>query len=148
MKSGFVDMKAHVLFDSKKILRAMDRKTRNALMKVGRLVRWAARDSLRKRKGPSRPGEPPHVHGKQLRQILYAYDPAGQEVVIGPKGLSARRLPVPAIHEFGADVVRRRDGKVETAEYPARPYMLPALEENASEIPEQWRGGFDYLGAG
>ena len=44
-------------FDSDKVQKAVDRTERKVLSKYGSYVRRTARSSMRKRKGPSKPGQ-------------------------------------------------------------------------------------------
>ena len=102
---------------------------------AGASVRKAAQQSLirvaNKRKA-SAPGSPPHTHkGVFLkRSIRFAKLPEGKGVIVGP--MASMVGDVGAVHEFG----ERR----ETASYPLRPFMRPALESQLSRMPRHWRG--------
>ena len=119
----------------------------DALRRLGFLVRKKAQQSILKEDGPSEPGTPPHTHGKReyrtsgrlhtktLREshkgllptsILYSTtDDAGPGVVIG----TAENVigTVGGLHEHGG----MRYGH----EYPARPFMGPALAAEIGELP-------------
>ncbi|HOF17724.1 MAG TPA: hypothetical protein PK082_02350 [Phycisphaerae bacterium] len=108
-----------MFFDSAAVVRSVDAATRKVLSKFGAFVRTAARTSIRPRKAPSAPGEPPHSHtGDLRRRILFAYDPASRSVVVGPTlfhhvQLSAFLGPgvsVPELLEHGG-----KAGVIETA---------------------------------
>jgi hypothetical protein len=101
-----------------------------------------------------------------LKNILFAFDPQSESLIVGPVGLNQKwslgpqlgSSTVPQIHEFGARVkirearlgkkwfsgVRRvRPGqatRVRTAKYAPRPFMGPALEAEQQNIPEAWAG--------
>ena len=97
---------------------------------------------MRKRRGTSRPGQPPFAHeGSLRRMVLFGYDPRTESVVVGPVGF--RQGNAPSVLEFGgrATVVRRRGGKrtKQTVRIAARPYMRPALEKEAPNLPNVWR---------
>lgn len=148
-----------LFFDREAVQKAVDAATVRTLNRLGAMVRLTARRSMRRKKGPSAPGQPPHAHGgpkkagkkftgawlKEL--ILYSYDPLTRTVVVGP--LKFRRSNVPALHEFGgtADKVewrtvagKRVPVKVGVSHYPPRPYMKPALDKILPLFAEKFRG--------
>jgi phage gpG-like protein len=110
--------------------RAKDATFRN-LNHAAATLRLTAQRSLRKRKTPSAPGQPPSSFTGRLRKsILYAVDRARDYAVIGP----SRNLigPAGAAHERG--------GRFRGADYPARPYMGPALEKIRPRLARLWAG--------
>lgn len=145
-------------FDRDKVLRAADKATIQVLGRFGAFVRRRAQTSMRRKKGASPPGQPPHAHGEKragkkysgawLRElVLFAYDPLTRSVVVGPLGF--RRSSVPALHEFGGtqdrmgwrtEAGKRVVKKVGTARYPPRPYMRPALLAELPKFAELFRG--------
>lgn len=163
--AGF-DLKTAVklFFDRPEIEKRIGLAEVRALRAIGSQVRLEARDLLVKRKGPSKPGDPPHVHSTDkkytLRFILYFYEPEAHTVVVGPIGLTRR--PAPELLEKGgtrtfteAQVrgqwipakLARSDAAFD--EYPKRertitveprPWMVRALEEALPGIPEEFRG--------
>ena len=142
-----IDMRiTKLFFDKPKVLRAVDRATRQALTKVGAFVRRTARSSIRKRKRTSEPGKPPTSRTGLLKKFLFfAYDSQRQSVAIGPAELTgAKSKGVPEILEHGGSttIVRRRKGKLvrKRVKIAARPFMVPALHANLEHIPKQWRG--------
>jgi hypothetical protein len=90
----------------------------------------SAKSSIERASGPSEPGQPPHTHKRVFlrRAIRYAANKRG--AVIGPiasiVGQSAHA------HEFGGDY--------KGTEYPARPFMGPALVKAAPRFAGEWRG--------
>jgi len=157
-------------FDKKAVRSRMSKANRKALSKAGAFIRRGARSSLRRRKKSSQPGQPPSVHSTSsvatLKNILFAYEPQSESLVVGPVKLNQKTLlgpdlgdaTVPQVHEFGATVkireakvgknwrsgVRRvRSGqpvRVRAAKYPERPFMGPALEAEKDHIPDAWAG--------
>lgn len=122
-------------FDSKKVTRALDKNRRRALARGGAFVRTTARRSMRRKKGPSSPGQPPHAHEGSLRKLIFfGYDRDTKSVVVGP--LPIKRSPVPSVLEFGGTIetkrVRRVNGKKKTergrVRIAPRPSMRPALD--------------------
>lgn len=106
MAIGFRVPPARVFFDRKAVESMMDRETRKAYIAFGGLTRTIAIRSMRKRKGPSKPGEPPHSHRGLLRKFLFfAYERDSKTVVIGPELLTVaagyERGTVPAALEYG-----------------------------------------------
>lgn len=103
-------------------------------------IRTTASESVKAADGPSAPGTPPHTHtqritkkGKVRKGVLpkaIVYASKRGEAVIGPRksvvGLSA------AAHEFG--------GEFKGEQYPERPFMGPALEENLTSFGNSFAG--------
>lgn len=124
-----VKMTIRTRLDVKKVLRASMRANIESLAHAGAVIRLTARRSIRKRKGPSIAGQPPHTHTGALRNaILYAVEKTRGRVVIGPTfggtGTSAMA------HEFG--------GRYRKTMYPRRPFMGPALEKIKTRLPRIW----------
>jgi len=162
----------HLFLDRQEVAKAIDKANLRAMSKAGAFIRRRARSSLRRRKRPSMPGQPPSVHSRSstatLKNILFAYDPGNQTLVVGPVRLD-RNSPlgpqlgsatVPQVMEFGdtlkitevrvgnrwrSGVRRVRPGqprRVRAANYAPRPFMGPALEQEAAAgtIPTAWSG--------
>jgi hypothetical protein len=103
-------------FDRAAVQKAVSRGNLRALAKAGAFLRTRARTSLRRRKKPSAPGQPPSVHSRDsfvtLKNILFGLEPQRQAVLIGPVGLgragrSTAVVPdstVPNVLEFGGQV--------------------------------------------
>jgi phage gpG-like protein len=93
-------------------------------------IRKAAAQSLRKRRGASRPGSPPHIHRRRsLRSALFtAY--SKEDGIVGPRfsfvGEAGRA------HELGETFKKQT--------FPERPFMRPALEKNLGRFAKDWRG--------
>lgn len=108
--------------------RAKDATFRN-LTHAAATLRLTARRSLRRRKRPSAPGQPPSSPtGRLRRSILYAVDRPRQRAVIGP----SKELIGPAgqEHEHGAHVRKERFQK--------RPFMGPAFERIRPRLARMW----------
>jgi hypothetical protein len=126
--------------DRKTVTRKVDRKKIRVLMKQGAFVRRTARSSMpgptKKRKPPSSPGEPPRAQVGTLKKfIFFKYDSGTESVVVGPARVRADDQDAPRTLEFGG-MVRTGGGLARIA---ARPYMGPALDENAPRFAEMWR---------
>ncbi|MCC6910078.1 MAG: hypothetical protein IT430_19255 [Phycisphaerales bacterium] len=131
-----------LFFDRPKVKRAVDAARRKVLSKAGAFIRQSARTSIRKRKGTSKPGQPPHSHVGLLRRfILFGYDKQSDSVVIGPVGFRASTAPRVLERGGTTTVTRRRRGKrtERRVRIAARPYMQPALEKERPKLPELWR---------
>lgn len=131
-----------LFFDRQKVIRAVDKAKRRVLSRAGAFIRQAAKSSIRKRKGVSSPGSPPHSHTGLLRKlILFGYDRQRESVVVGPVGL--RKSEAPRVLESGGRTViyRRRRGRLvkQRVRIAARPYMRPALEKERPKMPKRWR---------
>lgn len=95
-------------FDRKGVLQKTSTKARSALRTIGSRVRRKARDIIRfTKKKASKPGQPPRSHTKHpfasIRNILYAYEPQRQGVVIGPVAIRPN-TEVPSTLEVGGKV--------------------------------------------
>lgn len=137
-------------FDRQPVVSAVDRTKKRVLNRFGAYVRRTARQSIRKRKRVSRPGEPPSSRKGQLRRFLcYGYEPGRDSVVIGPAKLSRSRFSIPEILEHGGVSTvrvrshkdrrgRRRRTRRQVA-YAARPFMQPAFEQEQQKLPQLWK---------
>lgn len=127
-------------FDRKAVKDAIDRETHAALSRFGAYVRQRARTSIRKRKGVSPPGLPPHSHVGSLRSgILFAFDRGRASVVIGPFPFRPGS-PGPRLLEYGGyGVVVERGGKKRRAYWRPRPYMRPAFQAELARLPDHWK---------
>ena len=127
----------HLFFDSEKVVRSVDKSTRKVLSKFGAFVRRTAKQSIRKRKASSAPGQPPSSHtGLLKRFIFFGYDPQNESVVIGPARLSQNnRGEAPSILEYGG----RTTVKKKRVKISARPFMGPAFEKEKPKLPSMWK---------
>lgn len=107
----------NLFFDRKAVAEHVGPQTARALSKLGSFVRRSARSSMRRRKKPSPAGSPPIAHSSSkvatLKNILFAFDPARNSVVIGPVRLNQKFYfggpvlaagTVPQLHEFGGSL--------------------------------------------
>jgi len=144
---------ARMFFDRAEVLGAVDKAARRVLSKFGAFVRRTARQSIRKRKKASKPGNPPSSHTGLLKQfIFFAYEPNRRSVIIGPEKLIGRvaRKALPAL-EYGGESEtwnlhwktiggqRRRVRTYEKINIKARPFMRPAFAKEEPQMPHLWR---------
>ena len=110
--------------------RAKQRSSEN-LGHAGAAIRLTARRSVRKRKGRSPAGTPPHTHTRRLpRAIKYAVEKAHSVVVVGPD-----------VESFGtAGAAHEHGGEFRGEHYQRRPFMGPALEKTKDRLPRLWAG--------
>jgi hypothetical protein len=163
-------MKRYFL-DRQEVARQIGRANQRALIRAAAFIRRRARSSLRRRRRPSQPGQPPSVHSTNnvatLKNIQFAYDPQSQALVIGPVALTGGQSnfgpqlagqTVPQVMEFGATVKMRearvgrswrnrprrvRSGqpiRVRRVKYQPRPFMGPAFQAEAGNVPSAWIG--------
>ena len=124
-----IGMKAKTRMDTGKVVRKVKQANIENLGHAGATIRIIARRSIRKRKGPSSPGTPPHTRRGQLRRaIVYAVEKQEQRVVIGPEFAGVG--PVGMAHEFG--------GRFRGQRYSRRPFMGPALMKVKDRLPRKW----------
>ena len=132
-----------LFFDRRAVIDAVDKVSRQVLSKICAFVRTAERSSIRKRRGSSAPGRPPHSHTGLLRRfIFFGYDRDAGSVVIGPAKLN-KGGETPHVLEFGGTTViekRRLSGERQRRRVTIqpRPYMGPALQREKSKLPSMW----------
>lgn len=121
---------------------AADRTTFKNLGHAAARIRKSAVESIKPAEGPSPVGSPPHTHtqgvtkkgkirrGELQRAIQFDVDKGRQEAIVGPRasvvGLSGRA------HELGEEHMGQ--------DFPERPFMFPALEENLDRFQADWAG--------
>ncbi len=135
-----VKYNARLLFYFQK-LKSRVRIARNkALYRTAGLIRTSTKRSMRLRRGPSRPGTPPHAHTRMgLRVIEFIVDDAAGAAMIGPlkfPGSNYFNEPVPFIEEFGGRFISRRS----YATYPERSFMYYTLKKlvASGKIPTEF----------
>lgn len=160
-------------FDRQAVIDAVGRAQARLFARAGAFVRTAARTSMRRRKAPAPPGKPPSVHSKDsfatLRNILFAWDPRSESLVVGPvtlnqssfRGSTVVKGAVPAIQEFGGVIGehqwQRRDGTWQRTDLRSRrfaggrpqrirraivrphPFMFPAMQKEMPKFPTLWK---------
>ena len=110
-------------FDRDAVRSKLTKKRHAALLNAGALTRKVAKNSLRRRKKRSSPGQTPSVHTRDqnvtLKNVQFAFDPNSEETIVGPVGLVDHITgegAVPGILERGAMVsepnARRRKRKI------------------------------------
>lgn len=120
---------AKIKWDASKLYKAVDGAEKRYLFKAGGTLRTIARRSIKRRKKKSRPGQPPSSQTGVLKNsIMFAVDLIEMDATIGPTFIAMHEIA--ELHEFGGI----RNG----IEYPARPYMAPALEEIIPQLPVLW----------
>ncbi len=93
--------------DDPAVLAKVDQANRRALSRYGNYVRVAARRSIRRRKSPSKPGNPPrNVTGLLKAGIMYGLDSTSKSVIIGAAKI-AGGSDVPETLEYGSAFPRR-----------------------------------------
>lgn len=128
-----------LFFDRSTVLSRVDRATRKVLSKFGAFVRQTARNSIRKRKSISDPGQAPSSHtGLLKRHIYFVFSPETESVVIGPVLLN-KGTDAPRLLEEGDTVVRTQRRRRVRMTYRARPFMGPAFEKEQQQLPALWR---------
>lgn len=126
----------HLFFDSAKVVRSVDKSTRQVLSRFGAFVRRTAKQSIRKRKKTAPPGQPPSSHtGLLKRFIFFGYDPQKRSVVIGPERLNQKNTDAPHTLEHGGrTTVDKKRVKIS-----ARPFMGRAFEKEKPTLPSMWK---------
>jgi hypothetical protein len=139
-----------LFFDRAGVISKVDVATRRVLSRFGAFVRTTAKHSIRKKKGPSQPGSPPHSHVGLLKKfIFFGYEPTAKNVVIGPTLLSSKKSggsnTVPSILEYGGKTERtfwdekERKRKSKNVTIQSRPFMHPAFDKELPKLPAMWK---------
>lgn len=111
-----VDQFKKGFFDRGAVIAAIGKAAAAGMARSAGYVRKVARNSMKKKRKASAPGQPPAVHEGSLKRLLFfAQDTSATSVVIGPVAFKGSK--VPGVLEFGA-------GKLEK-----RPYMKPAMDK-------------------
>lgn len=120
-----VDQFKQGFFDRGAVAGAMSEAARRGMMRTGGYIRTVAKNSMKKKKGPSAPGTPPHVHKGQLKNLLFfAYDALSTSLVVGPVGFKGS--DVPRVLEFGGRGILQRGYM--------RPAQAAAIERFAESV--------------
>jgi hypothetical protein len=105
-------------FDRPAVIRAIGRAEAAYLSRAGAFVQRRARSSIRRRKKPSAPGQPPSAHSKRnpsLKTILFAFESKRESVIVGPVKLNQVEFAiqgtttVPSRLEFGGGATIREE---------------------------------------
>jgi len=133
-----IGIKVTAFIDQRKTLAHIERKQTAVLFRLGGFVLSIMRRSIRKRRGSSKPGTPPHSHAGQLRRLMrFAVDKQAGEVVTGPMlfGNKSNVIPasgatIPELLNYGGRAsMLVQGGERVMAEYKPRPYVEPAQEK-------------------
>jgi hypothetical protein len=130
-----------LFFDKKAVAEKVDKTTRRVLSRFGAFVRRTAKSSIRKRKNPSPPGQPPSSHTGLLKKfIFFGYEPQKRSVVIGPVRLTQNgRGEAPSLLEYGGIGSVVRHGQKRSAFIRERPFMGPAFEKELPQVSSLWK---------
>jgi len=126
------------------VVKAADRQTQRVYNKFGAFARRTAKGLIRKFKKPSKPGRPPHSHGRELLKkfIFFTWDPTARSELIGAAKLNGTIGDAPSALEHGgksrARVGRKGHKHVETVTIAARPYIGPAVTKELPKLPGLW----------
>lgn len=128
-------------FDRAAVISATDKATRQVLSKFGAFVRTRAKTSIRKRKGSSPPGQPPHSHEGSLRRLIFfSYDKDAQSVVVGPTLINKPTGAPETLEKGGTAIIEsRRTRQRRRVRIAKRSYMGPALEKELPGLPKMWK---------
>jgi hypothetical protein len=123
------DVSCKITDETKKVSDAAERASFKNLGHAAASIRKTAQSEITTDPGPSEPGTPPHSRRGLLRRaIRYAADK--DSAVIGPVAGLVGESAEP--EEFG--------GEYKGENYPARPFMGPALEANLDRFSKEWEG--------
>ena len=116
--------KLTIIDESPRVIRAVDKANYRSLGHAAASLRRAAAALIRRIRGPSRPGDPPHTKQGQLRRALRFAVENPDTAVIGPMASVMDEAAGPLEH----------GGIYMGAKYDARPFMGPTLAANEHRI--------------
>lgn len=159
LKAGF--------FDRAAVAKAVDKGRIKGLSRFGAFYRTAVRSSMRKRKKPSKPGQPPSVHEGSIKRLtFFSYDASSRSVVAGPaifkgkaRAVQSVGKTVPQVLDEGGKLVvqevqlsgglwvgsrktlegKARPTRTRGATIQPRPFKMPALRKVAPKFPEMFK---------
>lgn len=138
---GTIKGTKNFFFDRDSVTQKLDKATKQRLSRFGYFTLKDSRQSIRKRKKPSRPGQAPTNQNQLLKRFIYfSYDSLFRSVVIGPVQLGGaiRKLQVPRVLEEGGSIPNKNGRK--PSKIDARPYMGPAFRRQIDkQLPGLWR---------
>lgn len=140
--------------NSRAVVRVAEETGFKSLKHAAFSIRKSAVGSMVRAKGPSAPGTPPHRHRGRLAGAIRVGEEGGEYVVGSSYAeMQGRQYPpwMARMHEKGGTFgVNARTGltsltksgkRRKAAVYPARPFMLPALERAVARFHESFGGG-------
>lgn len=135
--TGFVGYRGGGKFSPERVLDPYRRQRRRWLFRNAGYIRTIARRSMRRRKKPALPGEPPSIHDGALKAgILFAV--GNEKAVIG--AVLAKSRAAAALEHGGLSSRITSKGKRKRFVVQAFPFMRPALAKAAPQLPQGWRG--------
>lgn len=125
-----IGFRVKTIDQTRRVKTAVDRASFRNLGHAAAGIRKFVFGSLKRRKKPSRPGQPPHTRGRAIlkRSILFHVDRDRLSSIVGPT--HSKVGIVGEAHEFGK--------KYKGIKYPERPFMGPALAANIDRMPSYW----------
>ena len=125
-----IGLRVKIIDQSRRVKRAADRASFKNLGHAAASIRKFAIKSIKRGKGPSTPGQPPHTRGQRRlpRAIFFATERDKLSTIIGP--VHSRMGIAGEAHEFGKTYLG--------TQFPERPFMGPALEANLPRMPSYW----------
>ncbi|TWU39323.1 hypothetical protein [Novipirellula artificiosorum] len=95
-----IGLRVRIKFDGQQLKKKVKNATFRSLGQAGGAIRLTARRSIKRKKGPSRPGTAPHTQtGNIKRTIRYDVGKQKQDVAVGPVRVTASKLW--ELHEHG-----------------------------------------------
>ena len=123
------DVNVKIEDNTKRLEQAAEKAAYRSFGHAAASIRKEASASIKRSKEPSEPGEPPHTRKGNLRRALrFHRDKWG--AVIGPRHSIVGESG--SAHEFGEEY--------KGADFPERPFMLPALMKNIDRLAADWAG--------
>jgi len=118
--------------EKRRVEDALRRGARRGLFRAAAAIRLQAARSIIQSASPSVPGRPPHTRKGQIRRAILFAVKEDHGLLAALIGTSHDILgPAGRAHEFG--------GRFRREVYPKRPFMRPALNVVANQLPDFFR---------
>lgn len=157
MGQDFLKISVDVYWKPAELVRKAAQAREKTIKRGAAILRGIMRRLIRRKKGPSPPGTPPHTHassGGIKNLIFFEWDPLTKTAIVGPalsSGSSGNPSPVPEVLNEGGRTrvrltrsLRRKLGRENViAHVRPRPFTTPALEQFEKSYPDLFKGAID-----
>lgn len=129
-----IEIDSDITSQFQKITDGMKSAAEKVFRKTAARIRKTAIENIQEapRGQASKPGDAPHTHRGRFLERAIRYDANKDGALIGPVASVVGEAG--QLHEFGLE----RGG----IDYPERPFMGPALDQNLSQFADEWRDIF------
>lgn len=157
MGDQFLKIAVDVVWKPEELIRQVEQAREKSIKRGAAILRGIMRRLIRRKKGASPPGTPPHAHasgGGIKNLIFFEWDPLTKTAIVGPaisSGSAGNPAPVPKVLDQGGrtrvrltKALRRKIGRENViARVRPRPFTGPALAQFEKSYPDLFRGAIN-----